>query len=391
MRVAILGCGSQGQAAAKRLAPSEAISGLIVADQHEASALKVAAKLGGKAVAQQVDVTDRKGLESILGQVDIVVNTVGPFFKYLFPVLDAAIACKINYVDICDDYDVCEELFLKPDYDMKAKKAGITALSCMGSAPGITNVIAKLGCQQMERVKAVHVYMAWGYWRLITPAVWRHIFHCLGGEVIQYLGGRYQKIPTLGGRENIKFPEPIGWLETYYFGHSEAVTLPRFIPGLEEATVKSACYQPEANTLLGNLVKYGFANRERVAGLAEPPVDYISAYIPSQEGAAYFNVEKSGLEWRDHWGVDGVMQIEVIGENQGIASRRLYELRDANGNFSTARSLATAVEAMARGEISTKGVLAPEACIDPLPFLRKVMEREPGVSIYERTEQLVPL
>ncbi|HOS48682.1 MAG TPA: saccharopine dehydrogenase NADP-binding domain-containing protein, partial [Bacteroidia bacterium] len=90
---------------ARTLAKSDAISRLIVADKFPEAAAKAAAKAGPKATASEVDVTDRKSLDAILEQADIVFNGVGPFYKFFRGVVEAAIDHKVNYVDINDDYD----------------------------------------------------------------------------------------------------------------------------------------------------------------------------------------------------------------------------------------------------------------------------------------------
>jgi len=151
---------------------------------------------------------------------------------------------------------------------------------------------------------------------------------------------------------------------------------------LEEATLKLSCYQPEANTLLSDLVKYGFSNRDRVAGLAESPVDYTVEYMTSPEGAPYFDikmVEAEGL----------LMQVEVLGENHGEQVRLLYEVHDESA-WTIAGAAAIAILSFIRGEISAKGLVAPEGCIDPVPFLREVTQL-PGVTLKEKREVVAPL
>jgi lysine 6-dehydrogenase len=384
MRVAILGCGMEGARVSRLLAASEVVSSLIVADRYEELAIKLAGKIGAKAVGRQVDVTDRKSLEEILGQVDIVFNGVGPYYKYAFGVIQAAIARRVHYVDLNDDYDCVEELFLKSDYDAQAKQAGITILCCIGATPGFTNVLAKYGSQQLEHAKAIHCYFAYNYYGGLR-AVTDHMLHCLTGEVTQFLGGRYVRVKPFDGREVIKFLDPVASIdsvEAYYCGHSEPITLPRFIPGLEEATLKLSCYQPEANTLLSDLVKYGFSNRNRVGGLAESPVDYTVEYMTSPQGAPYFDIkmiEAEGL----------VMQVEVLGENHGEQVRLLYEVHDQTAE-TIAGAAAIAILSLIRGEISAKGLVAPEGCIDPVPFLREVTQL-PGVTLKEKREVVAPL
>jgi len=49
-------------------------------------------------------------------------------------VAKAAVEAKVNYIDICDDYEATEILFAS-EIDNAAKEAGITVLTGMGSDP----------------------------------------------------------------------------------------------------------------------------------------------------------------------------------------------------------------------------------------------------------------
>ncbi len=181
----------------------------------------------------------------------------------------------------------------------------------------------------------------------------------------------------------MQFLDPIGTRELYYLGHSEPMTIPRFIKGLDEVTVKAACYQPEVNELLRGLVKYGFANQKSVAG-GKSPADFVTDYMASPEGAAYFDLAMPpGLP-------GGVMQVEVIGTKGSEHVRLVYEVQDEKGH-TVGSAAATAVESVARGLIPVKGVYAPEGCIDdPGSFLAKALQI-PGVAVYHKKEVLAPM
>lgn len=381
MRVAVLGCGQQGRYVSRTLAGCDAVSALIVADKFPEAAALAAKKAGPKATPKEVDVTDRKSLDAILEQADVVFNAVGPFYKYFKGVLEAAIDHKVNYVDISDDFDATTELFTNPEYDRLAKKAGILVLSCIGETPGLSNLFAKYASQQLDRTQAVHITFVYKYWRVQT-SVYRHLFHCLNGDVTQYLGGKWTMVPAFGGQQTVQFLDPVGPRDVYYLGHSEPITIPRFIKGLEEVTVRCACYQPEANELLRGLVKYGFANQKSLAN-GKSPADFATEYMASPEGEPYFEVKMPDLP-------GGVMQVEVLGTKGKEHIRFVYEVQDDTGHV-VGSAAATAVEAVVRGQIRGKGVYAPEGCIDdPAPFLAKALQI-PGVNVYHRKEVSVPL
>ena len=66
MRLALLGCGAVGAEVARQLGTNETISTMIIADKDSDLASKVAAEIGAKAVAQEVDATNPESLAKVL-------------------------------------------------------------------------------------------------------------------------------------------------------------------------------------------------------------------------------------------------------------------------------------------------------------------------------------
>src|SRR5690606_15578076 len=98
----------------------------------ETAARAFAAELGVEALG--LDVTDGPALDAALRAADLVVNTVGPYFRFGPPILAAAIAAGCDYIDICDDPQPTIEML---ELDARAKAAGVTALLGMGASPGV--------------------------------------------------------------------------------------------------------------------------------------------------------------------------------------------------------------------------------------------------------------
>ena len=57
-----------------------------------------------------------------------------------------------------------------------------------------------------------------------------------------------------------------GTYEFVYSGHAETVTLPCFIDGLRNVTIKTAFYEAAGEQLFRNLIAYGFASDKVVEG-----------------------------------------------------------------------------------------------------------------------------
>ena len=89
--------------AATMVAAFPEVESLMVADLNLDAAQRVASACGDKAKAAGIDVTNPTELISFMRAADLVMNCVGPFFRFGVPVLKAAIAAGVDYLDICDD------------------------------------------------------------------------------------------------------------------------------------------------------------------------------------------------------------------------------------------------------------------------------------------------
>ena len=358
----------------------------MIGDYNVAAAEAVAARIGAAARAQRVDVTDRDSLRSALAGAELVFNAVGPFYRSAMPVIDAAIEARIDYVDINDDHDVAARLVMDSTYDRRAADAGIKVLIGCGSTPGFTNVLARLGANRLDRVRAIRlcwvVPFVGGFF---SPAVWDHLFHMVDGDVTQYLDGRYQKVPAFGGWRDVSFLPPFGTYPAYYSGHGEPVTLPRFIAGVEEVSIRSYFFPQAGDDVMRSLVRLGFGSHEHLPGLGISPLQFLIQYAASETGKAALTVG-TGEEPFGH-----ASQVEIEGERNAERVRLIFEQHEFMGDGTTPPQDPTSIcarlvlESVLRGEVKGTGVLAPEACIDPEPYVRQVV-RETGMTLYEREE-----
>ena len=134
-----------GSTVVRTLAKQQGIE-VVVADREEVAAQALASELGIRAVG--VDVVDRDSLEGVLDSTDVVVNCVGPFFRYAPRICLAAVRRGVHYVDICDDAEPTLEMLT---FDSMARASGAIAVIGCGWTPGITNVCARLGAETMDR------------------------------------------------------------------------------------------------------------------------------------------------------------------------------------------------------------------------------------------------
>ncbi|MGY1983670.1 MULTISPECIES: saccharopine dehydrogenase family protein [Nocardia] len=237
MRVLVLGgAGVIGRVAARVLSAAATVTELVVADLHGRRAESVAQSLGPKAFGRPVDVTDRQALDAMLRECDVVVNTVGPFFRFGMQVLSAAVEAGRDYVDICDDWEPTLEMLALDD---RARAAGVTALVGMGASPGVANLLAVTAGRELDTVESV--VTGWNIADAAQPgsphtnrpsAAVEHGMRQISGTIRITRNGRLVDCPAL---EKVDLDYPgIGPIQGRSFGHPEAVTLHRAFPGLRD-------------------------------------------------------------------------------------------------------------------------------------------------------------
>lgn len=137
--VVLLGAGVVGRAAACYVAGLSGVASLTIADRDPAAAAAALAGAGGRGRAVAVDVRDHDALVAVAGLGDVVLNCVGPFFRFGPGILAAVLAAGRPYLDICDDPEPTLTMLAADD---AARRAGVTAVVGQGASPGTSNLLA---------------------------------------------------------------------------------------------------------------------------------------------------------------------------------------------------------------------------------------------------------
>lgn len=113
---------------------------VVIAARDRTRAEEVCSRFDGNATFVQCDIDDDTALRKTLDGADLVIHTAGPFQrKERCAVLEAAIAVKTPYMDVCDDRDYSQSARALHD---KARAAGVPALTTTGIYPGVSNLMA---------------------------------------------------------------------------------------------------------------------------------------------------------------------------------------------------------------------------------------------------------
>ncbi len=364
MKVVILGAGGMGEYAARQAAAYPFVNQVLVADINKSAAEALATQLNGKGQATKVDILDPEQLDSVLAGADFVLNTSGPFFKLGVPALKGAIRAGVHYADICDDWE--------PTIDMlalsrEAAEKDVLALIGIGASPGVTNLLAVMAAQQLEKVDIL--LTGWPIsagtkskeeTEEITSeptaeepsAAIIHWMQQLSGTIRTKKEGKFGDHLPLE-RLEIDYPK-IGTFDVWTVGHPEAITLPEKFKSVRQS----------ANVMVGPSKAF-----ERLGEIA----DQINSGRASLEEAG--RQVAAGLPG----GGSRPPRISVFawakGEKDGAQATigaTIYSLPGGGMGGSTGVPLAVVLDLFNAGLITERGVCAPEAAIDPSAFFDRL-------------------
>jgi saccharopine dehydrogenase (NAD+, L-lysine-forming) len=379
MRVVVFGgAGVVGSYAVQCLSKMDTFSSITIADVDETRAKSIV-NTSKKIDFIKTDATDDKSLLKSLEDADVAVNCVGPFYKFAPRILKTVITKGINYVDICDDYDITEKLL--DDYHTMAQNAGVTCIIGLGASPGLTNMIVAFGAKQLTSVKDVKVFVARGIEEEAGGAIPYHMMHCWLGKIPIYKNGRFERAQGLvDGEEYVTFPEPYGQVPVYYFGHPETVTIPRYVKGVQNVCCKGTFFPKEFREALVNVESLGLLsdNPITVQGKAITPLDFTAAFIEV--------LRKRVIEKVKTIPAGGTVMVQVAGELDGEPRTFRYagtsHMREGTGT-----PVAVGAKMLADGAVKSPGVYAPEGCIPPEEFVMNFLSLEGFGDVWLTTTQ----
>ena len=364
--LALGGCGGVGRYAVPVLLDEPAISSVVLADLDGERAASQASTYGPRVRALQVDVCDAAGLREAIAGVDIVMNTVGPFFRFGVPILEATLDVGRHYVDICDDPGPTLEMLERTDL---AREKGVTAVIGMGITPGVSNLLAVEAIGALDEATAV--ITGWDVEAALPEEIRPqpsastvHGVEQLTGTIRLRRGGQWVDEPPI--RKTVVDYPGLGQRLAWTIGHPEPVTLPRTFPALADCvnvmvTDRRSILPMRA---LRWLVDAGWISRERAA-----------RWVERAEGAGGKTPRLADVvaqaERRGRMGLPPIFAL-AHGTHAGAPASVGVMLLSAPGGGiggTTGVPLAVAVRMMACGDTGRPGVLSPEQALSPTDFL----------------------
>jgi len=367
------GVGGMGQGVARDLIKQDVVNSVILGDLFpDPERLTPKLRESSKATLAKIDVNDHDAMVKAFKDVDVVINCAGPFYKTAVPVAKAAVEAGVNYIDICDDYEGTEIIF-NSEIDQMAREAGITVLTGMGSDPGTNNVLVRYYADQLDTVEDIYLYWVVAAAEL-SGAAWDHSLHMTLGKVPQFING--ELVHVEGGTDVVEeqFLEPLGTCRLRYVGHPQPLTIPKYIKGVRNVIIKGALIPLWVDELIKEQKETGFLSQEpvKINGAEVIPYDLtLKLWEKIPEG-------------RDKGPQASGLKVIVKGEREG---NKVTYTADMVGRMAPGTGIPASIAAlmMNDGDITEKGVVAPEGCVDPDKFLAAFVRR--GAKIYQ-TEKI---
>lgn len=368
-RIVVLGgCGGIGSVAVRALVAADGDHDIVIADLRLEAVAEAAGGFARPGVTGvEVDATSAASLAAVIQGADVVVNCIGPFYRFGPPVLQAVIAAGVDYVDVCDDLAPTRAML---DMHEAAQAAGVTALLGMGNSPGIANVIVRLCAEQLlDQVETVDIMHVHGGESQEGAAVIKHRIHAMVNPVPLFVDGAFIEVRQLEADGQAFVREfdfrDVGRLPVYPYPHPETITLPRHLAGLRRVTNSGVIFPLEYFHRTQDMVRVGACSQDpvQVGDQTVIPLDVAVALIQRQR-AGY-------LRDAGRLGPAGCLAVEVGGIKDGQPHRYVFQLSSSTAGAGEGTGIPAAVGAllMLRGEITGPGVLPPEAAVDPDSFL----------------------
>ena len=377
MRMLVLGAGLQGSACAYDLLQNDEVTHVRLADVNTKHIAGFLAPYSGKRlIPTPLDVRDAEGVRALMRESDAVMSAIPYYFN--LDLARHAAETGVHFCDLGGNTDIVSE---QKKLDATAREKGISIVPDCGLAPGMVNILAQHGIDQLESVDEVKIFVG-GLPQNPEPPLNYQIVYSIEGVLDYYTtlswvvrDGKRVQMKALSETEPVDFPPPVGELEAFHTAGGLSTMAFRYegkIPTMEYKTLR----YPGHAKIMEAIRDLGLLDLEPidVKGLRVVPRDVaIAAMAPR-------------LTKPD--GKDLVaLRVTVTGRIGAESKTVTYELVDRYDEErgisammrTTGYSLSITGQMQVRGEVKPAGVHTPDECIPGSKYIEELKKR--GVDI----------
>jgi lysine 6-dehydrogenase len=372
MRMLVLGAGLQGSACAYDLLQNPEVTEVRLADLNISHLPEFLHEYSGKRlVPTPLDVRDKDAVLAVMRESKATMSAIPYYFN-----LDLARLAVQAGTNFCDLGGNTEIVFQQKELDADARKAKVTVVPDCGLAPGMVNILAQYGIEQLDDVKSVKIFVG-GLPQQPEGPLKYQIVYSLEGVLDYYTtlswivrNGKREQVKALSEREPVLFPKPVGELEAFHTAGGLSTMAWRYegqIPSMEYKTLR---YPGHAHIM----------EAIRELGLLDlAPVDVKGTKVVPRDVA----VATIGPRLTKPKGRDLVaLRVVVEGTKAGAAKKVGWELLDYYDESrgisammrTTGYSLSITGQMQANGELEP-GVFTPDECIPAAKYISELAKR----------------
>jgi len=372
-----LGAGLIGKPIAEDLARDEDYS-VTIADFSAAQLNRI---LENRIQKINIDLKDESKLKVLVKPFDYVVNAVPGFMGY-----ETLKTCIVVGKDCVDIAFYPEDVFSLSEL---AKKKGVTVISDIGVAPGMSNLLAGYATNKLDIVDSVDIYVGglpkirtkpWEYKAVFSPS---DVIEEYTRDARVVRNGKIVTLPPLTELELLDF-DNVGTLEAFNSDGLRSLLFTIKANNMSEKTLRYPGYADKIKLFNDN----GFFNNEKVkvGECLVSPLELTSKLL--------FEKWKLGDSEEDIT----VMRIVVEGEKSGKKIKYTFELYDEfdkeSGIHSMARTTgftaSTAVRLLAQKKFTAVGISLGETMSTDESVVDFMLQglKEHGVEYKSKVEYL---
>ncbi|MCA9523244.1 MAG: saccharopine dehydrogenase NADP-binding domain-containing protein [Myxococcales bacterium] len=386
MRLAVLGAGRMGRAAAWDMARQEGVELVRLVDRdlaqleqgalelHELAKHPELPSYHTRVETRQVDLDDTTTYGALFEGIDAVLSSAD--YRFNRGLTKAAIEAGVHLCDLGGNLFVVRDQLA---CSAEAEARGVTVVPDCGLAPGMACMLAAHGVEQLERVDEVRIRVG-GLPKNPKPPLHYKLVFSVRGLTNEYLepaevvrDGVTQMVPSLTEIESLEFPPPFGLLEAFHTSGGISTlpqTLVARVPNMDYKTIR----YPGHGAVFHAMDSLGFFSEELVNGVN--PRSFTEAML------------ERALDDSD---TDVVLvRVTLKGMREGAPATLTFEVIDEHdprtGHSAMARTTAYPAAAvaymMASGAIAKRGVLPGEVALPLGAYVDAIRAR--GIAIDER-------
>lgn len=383
MRMLVLGAGLQGTACAFDLLRHSEVTEVRLAGMPiDKLPPFLRAYAAPRFVPTPVDVRDHDAVRALMRECDAVMCALPYYFNLEMTRL--AVDVGVHFCDLGGNTEIVSQ---QKELDEAARQRGVSVIPDCGLAPGMVNILAQHGIEQLDRVDAVRIYVG-GLPQNPEPPLNYQVVYSLEGVLDYYTtlswvlrNGQRTQVPALSEIEPVRFPAPLGELEAFHTAGGLSTLAFRYegtIPTMEYKTLR----YPGHATIMAALRDLGFFSLEpiQVAG---------HRVVPREVALAILTERLAKPEARDLV----ALRVVVAGERDGRPVTLTWELVDRYDEEHgvsammrcTGYSLAITGWMQVKGLVSGMGVRTPDEAVPAARYVEELAQR--GVRITSRISE----